>query len=204
MEQNTQRMERRNRYLEVAAQIARDTVVTHDQQEILDHSVDLIATSFDYYQVGIFLIEENSQWAYLRAASSDGGRAMISRNHRLGVGKQGIVGYVTGIGQSRITQDIQLDRIHSVTPELPETRSEMALPLKVRGEIIGALDIQDRIPNAFIEEDISALQTLADQISLGIQNLRLNRQLEKLGAKINRFTATSAKKHGLNLTAKNV
>jgi GAF domain-containing protein len=179
VEQNTRQLERRNRYLETAAQIARDTVASYDLQEMLDQVVSLIATQFGYYQVGLFLIEEDSQWANLKAASSEGGRAMIARNHRLGVGKQGIVGFVTGIGQPRITQDIDLDRIHSVTPELPETRSEMALPLKARGKIIGALDIQDRVPNAFVEEDISALQTLADQVALAIENLRLFQQVEE-------------------------
>ena len=131
--QNTQQLERRNRYLETAAQIARDTTAIENQQELLDQVVNLLATQFGYYQVGIFLIEEDGPWATLRAASSEGGLAMIARNHRLGVGKQGIVGFVTGIGQPRITQDIDLDRIHSITPELPETRSEMALPLKGQG-----------------------------------------------------------------------
>ncbi|MEN8242125.1 MAG: GAF domain-containing protein [Chloroflexota bacterium] len=169
-------LERRNHFHELASQIAHVTVSTNNLQDMIDQFTHLIADRFNYYQVGLFLIGDDAEWAILQSASSEGGREMIARNHRLGVGKQGIVGFVTGIGQPRITQDIDLDRIHSVTPELPETRSEMALPLKVRGEIIGALDIQDSIPNAFLDEDISALQTLADQICLAIENLRLAQQ----------------------------
>ena len=104
---------------------------------------------------------------------------MIARNHRLQVGKQGIVGYVTGIGQARISQDIGLDRIHSTTAELPDTRSEMALPLKIRGKIIGALDIQDDKENAFTEKDIEFLQTIANQIAFAIENATLTHQIHQ-------------------------
>jgi GAF domain-containing protein len=186
VEENTRQLEKRNRYLEAATQIALDTTTTSDMNEMLDLIVDQIAARFGFYHVGIFITDENSQWAILQSASSEGGRQMVAREHRLGVGKQGIVGYVTGIGQPRISQDIWLDRIHSVTQELPETRSEMALPLKVRQEIIGALDIQDNIPNAFSEEDISALQILANQIALAIENFRLSDQARERAEEVQR------------------
>ncbi|NIV10908.1 MAG: GAF domain-containing protein [Aliifodinibius sp.] len=104
---------------------------------------------------------------------------MIARNHRLEIGRQGMVGFVTSIGQARIAQDIEMDRIHSVTPELPDTRSEMTLPLKVRGKVIGALDIQDSTPNAFTKEDIGVLQTMTDQIALAVENIRLFEQTQE-------------------------
>jgi GAF domain-containing protein len=172
-------LEQRSKYIEAAAQIAQDTITSSDLESMLDLIVDQIAAKFGFYHVGIFLVDENSQWAVLRSASSEGGRQMVARDHRLGVGKQGIVGFVTGIGQARITQDIGLDRIHSVTPELPETRSEMALPLKVRNEIIGALDIQDSIPDAFQDEDISALEILANQIALAVANFHLTKEAQE-------------------------
>jgi GAF domain-containing protein len=177
--ENARQIERRNTYLETAAKIAQNTIAVKDLQDMLNLAVDQIADRFGYYHVGIFLTDENNFWANLQAASSEGGRQMIARGHRLGVGKQGIVGYVTGIGKPRITQDIGLDRIHSVTQELPETRAEMALPLKVRNQIIGALDIQERVPDAFSEEDISALQIIANQISLAIGNIRLSQEAEQ-------------------------
>jgi GAF domain-containing protein len=104
---------------------------------------------------------------------------MLARGHRLRVGKQGIVGYVTGIGRARVAQSTQMDRIHAVNPELPDTRAEMGLPLKARGEIIGALDIQDTREQAFTHETIQVMQTLADQIALAIDNLRLFGQAEQ-------------------------
>jgi GAF domain-containing protein len=177
--EQTKLLERRNNYLEAAAQVAQDAISSINPHQLLQRTVSLISEQFNYYHVGIFLIDESNEWAVLAAASSIGGQQMIARGHRLSVGKQGIVGFVTGIGQARISQDIVLDRIHSVTEELPDTRSEMALPLKARGEIIGALDIQESHPNAFTEDDVAILQILADQIALAINNTQLHLQAQE-------------------------
>lgn len=98
---------------------------------------------------------------------------MLARRHRLGVGKTGIVGYVTGTGNPRIATDVGEDSVFFNNPDLPLTRSEMALPLKVNEEVIGALDIQSVEPNAFSHEDIELFSTLADQIAIAIYNNRL-------------------------------
>jgi GAF domain-containing protein len=176
--ERTRDLKRRTKYLEASAIVAHDATSILDPQELLEYAVSLISEHFSFYHVGLFLVDEENQWAILRAASSDGGKRMIARDHRLMVGKQGIVGFVTGIGQARISQDIELDLIHSVAPELPETRSEMALPLKARNQIIGAIDIQDIHENAFSEGDANILQTLANQIALAIDNAKLYQQAQ--------------------------
>ncbi|MEK6222744.1 MAG: GAF domain-containing protein, partial [Chloroflexota bacterium] len=172
IDESTKELEKRNKYLEATALVARDTTSFLSTEELLNRIVDLIAQKFDFYHAGIFLVSEDNLFADLKAASSEGGKKMIERNHRLPVGKQGIVGFVTGIGKARISQNIELDRIHTTTPELPETRSEMALPLKSGGSIIGALDIQDNTADAFTQDDVEILQILADQVSLAISNAR--------------------------------
>ncbi|MDH5606244.1 MAG: GAF domain-containing protein, partial [Anaerolineae bacterium] len=175
----TEELARRTSYLEAAALVARETTSILNPDKLLDSVVDLIAEKYDFYHVGIFLVDEENQFAVLSAASSEGGKQMVARNHRLGVGKQGIVGFVTGIGQARLSQDIEKDQIHSTTEELPETRSELAVPLKIGGQIIGALDIQDNTPEAFSQDDVTTLQILADQIALAIQNARLYERAEE-------------------------
>lgn len=178
VEERSNQLERRNRYLEAAAQVASKSISTLNLEEMLNTIVDEVSMQFGFYHVGIFLSDPQKEWAILRAASSIGGKMMLERNHRLAIGRQGMVGFVTSIGQARIAQDVELDRIHSITQELPDTRSEMTLPLKARDEIIGALDIQDSKPNAFTEEDISVLQTMADQIALAVENIRLFEQTQ--------------------------
>ena len=104
---------------------------------------------------------------------------MLARHHRLRVGKQGIVGWVMATGKPRIALDVGQDAIHFDNPDLPETRSEMALLLQAGDEWIGALDVQSKEAGAFNEEDVAALQTLADQIAIAISNARLYQQTEK-------------------------
>lgn len=174
----TMEVEKRSRYIQAAAEVASKSISNFNLQEMLENIVFEISRQFDFYHVGIFLLDEKNEWAVLRAASSIGGKKMIERGHRLAIGKQAMVGFVTSIGRARIAQDVDLDRIHSVTKELPDTRSEMTLPMKARNRMIGALDIQDSKPNAFTEEDITLLQTMTDQISLAIENIRLFEQAQ--------------------------
>jgi GAF domain-containing protein len=105
---------------------------------------------------------------------------MLSRGHRLKVGETGIVGYVTGTGNPRVALDTGTDVTFFNNPYLPKTRSEMALPLRMGREIIGALDVQSTEANAFSQEDISILSTLADQVSIALQNAKQFEQTQKL------------------------
>lgn len=179
VEENTRQLERRNKYLEAAALVGHRAISTFNLQEMLDTIAQEISQQLGFYHTGIFLVDERREWAVMQAASSEGGKQMIARNHRLAVGKQGMVGFVTSIGQPRISQDIELDRIHSVAQELPDTRAELTLPLKTRDRIIGAIDIQDANPNAFTDEDVAVLQTMADQIALAVDNIHLFEQAQQ-------------------------
>ncbi|MGQ0601250.1 MAG: GAF domain-containing protein, partial [Anaerolineales bacterium] len=99
--------------------------------------------------------------------------------HRLGVGREGIVGFVTATGQPRLALNVGEDAIHFHNPDLPDTQSEMALPLRARNTIIGALDVQSVQLNAFTDDDIAALQILADQLAVAIDNARLFEEAER-------------------------
>jgi GAF domain-containing protein len=170
-------LERRARYLEATNAIAREAATELDLRELLGSVVRLISEQFGFYHAGIFLLDPVGQWAELQAASSWGGQRMLARKHRLQVGV-GIVGYVVAQGEHRVALDVGEDAVFFDNPDLPETRSEMALPLKARGEIIGALDVQSTEPGAFSPEDVAVLQTLADQLAVAISNARLFRQAQ--------------------------
>jgi GAF domain-containing protein len=104
---------------------------------------------------------------------------MLERGHKLKVGETGIVGYVTGTGEARVALDTGVDAIYFNNPDLPNTRSEIALPLRAGQEVVGALDVQSTEPNAFSQEDINILSTLADQVSIAIQNAKQFEQTRK-------------------------
>jgi signal transduction histidine kinase/DNA-binding response OmpR family regulator/HAMP domain-containing protein len=160
----------RSRQLQTVAEVARSIVSTREVDNLLNQVTRLVSDRFGFYHAGIFLLDEKNEYAVLRAANSEGGRRMLDRRHRLRVGQVGIVGYVTGSGEPRIATDVGEDAVFFNNPDLPETRSEMALPLKLGGMIIGALDVQSKESNAFTEADVNLFTTLADQISVAIEN----------------------------------
>jgi GAF domain-containing protein/HAMP domain-containing protein len=162
--------ERRAKQFEAIAQIARTISSTRDLDMLLPQIATTINKEFGFYHVGIFLLDAAGKYAVLSAANSEGGKLMLERGHRLRVGETGMVGYVTGTGKPRVALDTGKDAVFFDNPYLPETRSELTLPLHVGDEIIGALDVQSTEPNAFLQDDINILSTLADQVSIAIQN----------------------------------
>lgn len=178
--ERTQVLERRARYLETTSQISRAITAIYDIDNLLNTVAHLISENFGFYHIGIFILDENREFAVLRASNSEGGWRMLARQHKLQVGKQGIVGYVSSTGEPRIQQQVAGEgSIHYENPDLPLTRSEMALPLKVGTEIFGALDVQSTEEMAFSEEDVFVLQGLADAVAVAIQNTRLVQQLQE-------------------------
>jgi len=183
--ERTNDLEVRAVQLQVAAEVAREAAAIRDQEQLLSTTVNLISERFGFYHSGIFLLSEGSDmasqsgksqtsgYALLRAASSEGGQNMLARQHKLEIGQRGIVGYAAASGQPRIALDVGQDAVFFDNPDLPDTRSEMALPLKIQERVIGVLDVQSTEPSAFSDEDIAILQVLADQIALSIQNTRL-------------------------------
>ena len=173
LEQYTHNLERRTAQLQVGAEVAREAAAILDVHQLLDTTVRLVSEKFGFYHAGVFLVDKQSKYAVLRAASSEGGRRMLERGHKLAVGKVGIVGNVAATGEPHIALDVGENAVHFVNPDLPDTRSEMGLPLKVRGRTIGVLDVQDTQEAAFSEDDVAVLQTLADQLAVAIENARL-------------------------------
>jgi GAF domain-containing protein/HAMP domain-containing protein len=167
------RVQERTSQVRTAAEVARDAVAIRDIKTLLDEAVKLISVRFGFYHAGVFLVDEAGDNAILQAASSEGGRRMLQKGHSLPVGKVGIVGYVTGSGRPRIALDVGDDAYHFANPDLPDTRSEIALPLRSGTLIIGALDVQSTESNAFSEDDLIVLQTMADQLAVAIENARL-------------------------------
>jgi GAF domain-containing protein len=130
----------------------------------------VISEQFNVYHTGVFLLDDKKELAILRAANSEGGQRMLARKHSLPVGQTGIVGYVAATGQPRIALDVGSDSAYFDNPDLPETHSEIALPLRYAGQIIGVLDVQSLEPNAFQSDDVTALSTLSNQVAVAINN----------------------------------
>lgn len=177
--ERTRDLERRSRFLRAVAEVGRRMTSLRDLQELLQQTTHLIHDNFGFYHIGIFLLDEHHEYAVLAAANSEGGWRMLEKKHQLKVGETGIVGYVAGAIQPRIALDVGQDAVFFNNPDLPLTRSEMALPLEVSGQVFGVLDVQSTESQAFTEEDISTLQIMADQLAVAILNANLFEETQK-------------------------
>ncbi len=171
--------ERRSRLLEAAARVSHSITSILDLDTLLRATVDIICEEFGFYYAGVFLLDEKGEWAVLRAGRGEPGRKMVEAGHRLRVGGSSMIGTAIVERKARIALDVGEEPVHFKNPYLPHTRSEMALPLVVRNEVIGALTIQSVEEAAFSEDDITALQTMADQLAVAINNARLLADLEE-------------------------
>ncbi|NTW13157.1 MAG: GAF domain-containing protein [Anaerolineales bacterium] len=163
---------RRASQLETITQLSESIAQFKDLNELFSEVTGLISERFGFYHVGIFLVDGDGEHAILQAANSEGGKRMLARAHRLKLGT-GVVGYAAQSGQPRIALDVGADAVFFDNPDLPNTRSEVALPLKSRGETIGVLDVQSTEPGAFSTEDLQVLTALANQVSIAFENARL-------------------------------
>src|SRR5215216_3921756 len=183
--------ERRAEELQSISEISRLISSEQKLDVLLTLITQLVSERFDFYHVGIFFVDGTGQYAVLQAANSEGGKQMLARGHRLEVGRTGLVGNVAKIGEPRIALDVGADAAYFNNPDLPETHSEMALPLNVHGKTIGVLDVQSTRPGAFTGNDARTLSILADQIAIAIDNARLfgqNRQaLDELQSLYNQY-----------------
>lgn len=168
----TQDAQRRAAQLDAISEVARTVTQFQDVNELLPAITRLISEHLGFYHVGVFLLDEKREYAVLRAANSPGGQRMLGRGHRLPVGQVGIVGYVAERAEPRISLDVGADAIFFDNPDLPNTHSEMALPLVVGKDLIGVLDVQSEQEAAFAPQDAEVMSTLADQVAIAIENAR--------------------------------
>jgi GAF domain-containing protein/HAMP domain-containing protein len=174
-----QQSEKRAQELQAISEISRIISTEQRLETLLSLITRLVSERFNFYHVGIFLIDNSKQFAVLQAANSEGGQRMLEREHKLEVGHIGIVGHVAQTGKPRIALDVGADAVYFDNPDLPDTRSEMALPLNLRGQTIGVLDVQSLKPGAFKESDANTLGILADHVAITIDNARLFEQSQQ-------------------------
>lgn len=173
LEAANRQVQRRAAQFEAVAQVTQAIISVRDLRELLPRIATVISEKFGFYHVGVFLLDEVGEYAIMSATNSEGGKKMLARNHRLRVGEQGIVGTVTLTGNPRIAMDVGTDAVFFNNLELPETHSEMAVPIKSGDLIVGALDVQSTESGAFSDDDVQMLSLLANQVSLAIENARL-------------------------------
>ena len=179
LQHSTVIMEHRTGQLLIAAKVSRAASTILEPDELCQQVVDMVRDRFDLYYVSLFLVDEKGEWATLYAGTGEAGRVMLQAEHRLQVGSTSMIGWCIANQKARIALDVGSDAVRFDNPLLPDTRSELALPLISRTQVIGALGIQSNKEAAFSQEDITIFQAMADQVANAISNARLYDQLER-------------------------
>jgi GAF domain-containing protein/HAMP domain-containing protein len=170
--ERTYEVELHSAYLEAAAEVGRAANSILDPTQLIQQTVELIRERFGLYYVGMFLVDETGEWAMLRAGTGKAGQAMLARGHRIKVG-EGMIGWSVAHAEARVALEVGEDAMRLATAELPETRSEAAIPLRSRGRVLGSLTVQDARPGTFTEDVITVLQMMADQVAVALDNAHL-------------------------------
>lgn len=164
--------QRRALELQTASEIARDTASTLSLDLLLNRIVNMLSERFDFYHTAIFLLDDLRSSAIVREATGQAGQELKQRGQRVPVGSRTVVGTVSAGGEPYILNDVLNNPDYSVNALLPETRSEMGIPLKLGTDVIGVLDLHSKTLNAFNQDDVTVLQILTDQIAIAIENAR--------------------------------
>lgn len=176
----------RTRDVQVTQDISRAVTAERDVQQLMGRVVQLIVDNFPtIYHAQVFLIDPEHEFAVLRSSTGKAGQALLARGHKLAVGSVSVIGQVTEQGQVVIARDTA-DSVHRRNEFLQETAAELAIPLRLGNQIIGALDVQSTQADAFDPDQVNALQTLADQVTIAIENARLYAESEQLLQNIER------------------
>ncbi len=185
----------RTEQLRVSNEVGRIATTILDPETVINRVVELITGSFDYYYAAIFLVDESNRWAELKAATGAAGKILLERHHQLQINKTSMVGNAITTRDAQVALDVGEAPVRFNNPLLPDTRSEIAIPLSVGDRVIGALDVQSIRGDDFNPEIISTLQSMANQVAIAIENARLFKEMDQALAElrqINQQYITSA------------
>lgn len=181
---NLEKALRRANLLAAAAKVSQNITHILNIDILLPKTVDIICDAYEFYYAGVFLIDKAGEFAVLRAGRGEPGRIMIENHHKLAVGGNSMIGACTALNEARISLDVDSEKVWYPNPVLPDTRSEMALPLAIGDRVIGAVTVQSTEGAAFSDEDVSSLQAMANQLAIAIDNAYQRRELEETHAEL--------------------
>lgn len=184
LERTSLNLQRRAEQLRIVTDISRAVSQAQDMKDLLPMVTRLISERFGHYHAGIFLVDEERQYAVFQASNSEGGQRMLQRGHKLALGATSIVGYVAATGRPRVANKVGEDVVWFNNPDLPQTASEMAVPITFGERVIGVLDIQSTEPLAFTQEDVEVMRVLANQVAIAVENARLYASSRRLLAEM--------------------
>lgn len=167
-----QRVEERTQALATSAEISRRISTILDKNQLVHEVVEQIKSSFGYYHAHIYLMDEQGKELLMAGGTGDAGQIMLARRHKIPVGK-GLVGLAAESGTMIRVSDTTEDPDWLPNPLLPETKSEIAIPIVLGEKILGVLDVQHNVQDGLSEQDAVLLQSIAYQVAVAVRNAQV-------------------------------
>lgn len=173
-----QRVAERTRALEISSQVSRQLSTILDQDRLVKEVVEKVQSAFDYYHVHIYLWDADENRLQMAGGTGEAGRIMLSRQHTIQLDR-GLVGRAASRNLPVLVADVTQEENWLPNELLPETKSEAAVPIAVGGEVLGVLDVQQNQVNSLTQQDVELLQSVANQVAIGLQNARLISRIQQ-------------------------
>ncbi len=174
-----QKVSERMRDVQLAAEVSQSISQVKDLDVLLSEAVEMIRSHFNLYYVQVYLVDIVGRSLVLRAGTGSVGQELLSRGHRLALDATSINGKAGMEKRPVLVTDTASSGVHRPNPLLPDTRSEVAVPLVVGEKVLGVLDLQADQPGTFQAENLFAFQALANQLAVALQNATLFEQAEQ-------------------------